>query len=443
MCAAGETPIGLSQFKVRTVDRARRIVVFDAPKESGVALDDQMVLTARDGAFSVGRVFVHDESHFAAKVEGEGVLPAAGDVALRVPRDVGALMRSWLPPGATLTARLDARSRSGATAWFDRGSLDGFRAGDRLLVLRNEIPIARATIAQARDRVSLASIVPLVSNVTCAEGDQAHLWPGPADIRSDSLETRVLFVKAVPQSDRIEVWFPAGPRDGVAAGQHWEVRRTGQYVDCVEVVELRGRFAIALQSPAFSASAIAVGDSVRLRTGQHVAQGRIPLRVFRREGDYCLMNGGEDVGLEVGGHLAVVRDGRVIAELEIDTVKVDYCGATRATSSEPRNLLATTRPGSDAEVRDWDTVVPLAALPAMQEPVSLGRVARVSEREEWLIGRPGRIGASVAPGQLVYVGPAPASVGLVAGVSEGTWIIHVPPPCRRGAISRGDAITRP
>jgi len=438
-----ETPIDLPRLKVKAIDHERRIVVFDAEKGSNVALDDQVLVCTARGEFAVGRVFVHDGGHLAINIGETAPMPAVGDAAVRVPNDVGELIRSWMPPGSTLTTRLDARSPSGATAWFDCGSRDGIRAGDRLLVMRNEIPIARATVAEARDRVSLASIVPLVSNVSCNVGDMACLWPGPSDLRTDTLETRVLFVKAVPQSDRIEVWLPIEKRDGAAVGQHWEIRRAGEYVDCVEVVDLRGRFAIALQSAAFAASPIAVGDSAALRTGQHVAQGRISLRVFRRDGDYCLMNGGEDVGLEVGGHLAVVRDGRTVAELEIDTVKVDYCGASRTVPAGHGNLLATTRPGRESGVRDWDAVVPLMALPFMQESAGLGRVEQVIQADEWLVGRPGRIGASVAAGQLVRVGGPPASIGIVVFVADGRWAVYVPRSCRRGSIATGDSISKP
>lgn len=370
-------------------------------------------------------------------------MPVQGNAAVRVPRDVGALVRSWLPAGCTLSSRIDSKSPSGATAWLDCGSQDGFRVGDRLMVLRNEIPIARATVAEVRDKAGIASVVPLVSNVSCAVGDRVCVWPGPADLDGGHLETKVLFVRPMSGSDRIEVGFPADARDGAAVEQHWEVTRAGEYVDCVELVAIRGRFAIGLQSIAFARTPVQVGDSIRLRPADQVKLGRMPLRVFRREGDYCLMNGGEDVGLEIGAKLAVVREGRTVAELEIDTVKMDYCGATRTRSVGSGGLLAASRPAGNSDIRDWDAVVPLSGVANAQQSPPLGRVEQIFPEERWLIARPGRIGATAAAGQLVRIGQSPSSIGLIVCGIEGAWLVYVPRSCNRGNIVAGATLSRP
>lgn len=439
---ADEPPISLTQYKVKSINRERRIAIFDANGQAGHALDDEIGVVA-GGSFRVGRVFVHDENHFGVKIAPDQPMPAVGNEAVRVPRDAGAHMRSWLPAGCTLSARIDSKSPSGATAWLDCGSLDGFRIGDRMLVLRNEIPIGRATIAEVRDKAGIASVVPLVSNAACAVNDRVCLWPGPSDLDGGRLETKVLFVRPMTGSDRIEVGFPAEARDGAAVGQHWEVSRAGEYVDSVELVATRGRFAIGLQSIAFARSPVQVGDTIRLRPADQVKLGRMPLRVFRREGDYCLMNGGEDVGLEIGGKLAVVRDGRLIAELEIDTVKMDYCGATRTRSVSGGGLFAASRPVGGTDIRDWDAVVPLEFAANVQEPPPLGRVEQIFPEEKWLIARPGRIGATASAGQLVRIGQAPSSVGLVVCVTDGAWLVHVPRSCNRGNIAVGAMVMRP
>jgi len=439
---ADEPPISLAQYRVKSVNRERRIAIFDANNQAGHALDDEIGIAA-GGSFCVGRVFVHDEGHFGVKIAPDQPLPEAGNTAVRVPRDMGTLIRSWLPAGCTLSARIDSKSPSGATAWLDCGSLDGFRTGDRLLVLRNGIPIGRATIAEVRDKTSIASVVPLVSNAACSVGDLVALWPGPSDLDGGRLETKVLFARPMTGSDRIEVGFPAEVRDGAAVGQHWEVTRGGEYVDCVELVATRGRFAIGLQSIAFARSPVQVGDTIRLRPADQVKLGRMPLRVFRREGDYCLMNGGEDVGLDIGGKLAVVRDGRLIAELEIDTVKMDYCGATRTRSAGGGGLLAASRPAGGTDIRDWDAVVPLEFVANVQELPPLGRVEQVFSEEKWLIARPGRIGATASAGQLVRIGQTASSVGLVVCGTDGAWLVYVPRSCNRGNIAVGVVLRRP
>lgn len=441
---ADRPQIDLPQHAVAAVDAARHIVSFNIAHGAGVELDDRVVFWDGDGRVTEARVFVRDEAHFAVRLDARAEQPKAGAMATRLPRDLAARMRSWLPPGATLWARLDAQSPTATTAWIDGGLLDGFRVGDRLLIVRNDIPIGRMIAARVQDTVALGTVVALAANVTPAPGDRVKLWPGPADRDVGRLESRILLVKPVAGTDRIEVWLPGDPLDGVEKGQHWEIRRDGQYVDCVEIVDFRGRFAVGLQSAAFARDAIRVGDAAVLRTAALVRTGRMPMRVFRREGNYCLMNAGEDAGLEVGGRLAVVRDGRTLAELEIDTVKMDYCGATvmKRVESPPAagGPFGTTRPAQVVEPAEWDTVVPVAAAGREAEPPPMGRVETVVNGELLIVRGEGK-DAAVGPGVIVRLGTQPASTGIVVAVSGTQWVVYAPPSCAGAPVAVGCSVS--
>src|SRR5262245_32685244 len=199
---AAQAGVALPQHVVKQVLDDRRIVLFDCRPDDRVELNETVVFFKDGKTVSTGRIFVRDETHFGVKLEASAGVPTVGQSATRITRDVAAAMRAWLPTETTLWTRLDRRSPSAAAAWIAGGQQEGFRVGDRLFVLRSDIPIARMELSHVYERAALGSLVALVSNAAVEPGDACRLWPGPTDPDVEQSATRVVFVKAAAGADQ-------------------------------------------------------------------------------------------------------------------------------------------------------------------------------------------------------------------------------------------------
>ncbi|MCZ6816707.1 MAG: hypothetical protein O7F76_08390 [Planctomycetota bacterium] len=397
--------------RVTTVDSEGRLVWFERRPDGQVEIGNLVVGRSGTREAWIGRVEGVSDAQLSARVGGSGDLPVSNSLAAIVPRDTASRYRERLPAETTLWGRVDRISPGGKTVWIEGGGDDGFRSGDRVLVVRAGIPIARLELKQIYSRAALAACLPLASNAAIAEGDGAMLWPSPSDRLANRLQSHVLRVQPTRGGD--EIWICGERRDGLALGEEWEIRREGRYVALAEVRRFAGHFAIASPLSAFSALRAEPGDVALRRLESDIFSGRVPLRVFRVEDRYCLLNAGERDGIEVGMPLAF-ESGPKARELRVDTVKVDYCGASLTESA------ATSRP---RPIRQWESVFPLR-LPETDR--MRGVVASVNS-EEGVVTMDGQEGRSgLNPGDLVRISSAPPAAGLVVYGDEHGCILFVP-----------------
>ena len=295
-----------------------------------------------------------------------------------------------------------------------------FEAGDRLIVVRKGLPIARLTVRRVEEGHATAAIERLVANAAPVEEDEAQLEQNPAERRAGRLRSRVLRVEG--KGDQT-VWFPADAADGAAIDDRWTVRDGGSYIGMVEVQELRSPFAVGQAFAAMCRRPVRVGDELVRRDPRDVRAGRTPLHVFRVEGNYALINAGESDQLVRDQRLYVVREGRVRATLVVTTVKMDFCG----TRIEP---VTSNEAAVGGVVADDDVYVTLPKAPMRRAVATIewveadGRVAAAKLRE----------GATMRPGEVVSVrseGGAHSAGIVVAAGREGATI-YLPPISRAG-----------
>lgn len=397
--------------RVTAVESVDRVVSLEKRPDERVEVGDLVVGRSGEHEAWIGQVDAVADLQSSARIGGPGQLPSSGSMAAIIPRNTAGRLREILPAETTLWAWVDRIAPGGKTAWIDGGGDDGFRSGDRLLAVRAGIPIARLELTQVYSRAALAACLPLAANATIVEGDRARLWPSPADRLTDRLQSHVLHVRSTRGGD--EIWICGERRDGLALGQTWEIRRGGKYVDLATVRSFSGHFAIASPSTAFSATRAKSGDAAIRRLESDIFSGRVPLRVFRVEDRYCLLNAGEREGIEVGMPL-VLEGGPQARTLTVDTVKADYCGASLSSSA------ATSNPGP---IRQWEAALPVR----LPEPDPTRGVVASVNKDKGVVTVDWRQGHSeMQPGDWVRVGSSPPAAGLVVLVDEHGCILFVP-----------------
>jgi len=232
---------------------------------------------------------------------------------------------------------------------------------------------------------------------------------------------------------------------GIRKGDSFAFYRHGRYVGLAEAVRVDDRLCQVRVASGFSREMPLPGDAA-IRRGKNFFKTGVPAgRVFRLEGDYCLINVGEREAVRRGQRLAAVRDGKTIATLKIRTVKVDYCGAD---VEEP---LHDAEKNAREKIALWDEILPEPLLGKSVERV--GTVVRVAEGG-WAIGGLRDAGAkskifektvgvhSAKPdktqGSEQAATPAPAGV-VIADGRDGI-VIYSPRTWRRGPPGEGDVI---
>ncbi len=392
----------------------------------GVLASDQFVVFHADGApLAAGHVAGVDGGAAEVKFDWVGVLPAVGFEAAALPVRCGSQLRELLPSDCSMRARVGEVDSAGGECRLEFAAGSGFEVGDRLIVERKGLPIARLTVRRIDAAHGTAAIERLVANAAPIEGDEAQLEQNPAERRAGRLRSRVLRVEG--KGDQT-VWFPAEAADGAAIDDRWTVREGGSYIGMVEVQDLRGPFAIGQAFAAMCRRPVRVGDELVRREPRDVQAGRTPLHVFRVEGDYALINAGESDQLARDQRLYVVREGRVRATLVVTTVKMDFCG----TRIEP---VTSNESADGGVVADDDVFVIVPKNPARRAVATIewveadGRVAAAKVRA----------GTTLRRGEVVSVGSdgGAHSAGIAVAVGREGATIYVPPISRAGAIEAG------
>ncbi len=392
----------------------------------GTLVANQFVVFHADGApLAAGHVTSVSSGAAEVKFDWIGVLPALGFEAAVLPIRCGLQLKELLPSDCSMRARVGEVDSAGGECRLELAAEGGFEAGDRLIVVRKGLPIARLTVRRVDDGHATAAIERLVANAAPIEGDEAKLEQNPAERRAGRLRSRLLRVEG--KGDQT-VWFPAAAADGAAIDDRWTVRDGGSYIGMVEVQELRGPFAVGQAFAAMCRRPLRVGDELVRRDPRDVRAGRTPLHVFRVEGNYVLVNAGESDQLVRDQRLFVVREGRVRATLVVTTVKMDFCG----TRIEP---VTSNEAAGGGVVADDDVYVTLPKAPVRRAVATIewveadGRVAAAKLQE----------GATMRRGEVVSVGSdgGAFSAGIVVAAGREGATIYLPAISRAGATEAG------
>jgi len=405
----------------------RPLVVLDAGRNQGLSLGDPAVLLVGGNLSGTGRVFYLEPDRCGVRLNEHEPQAQRPDGAVVVSRSLPGVCRVALPPDTTVWAAVEQIAPGHRTAWLNRGRNAGLRLEDGLLVLRDPTPIARAEVVEVSDENALVRLQPITSDLRVRPGDPARLWPSPAEHREGVLHAPVLLVEQ--EGSAQSVWLAGGTADGLTTDRQVELLRGGTYVATAVIDRAGEAVARAATIDAYVHRKAQVGDSALLLDprGDHPQAGG---RVFRIEGNYCLVSIGEDSGVRRDQLLYVVRDRQVVGVLKIKTVKQGYCGAEVQVSA----------PTGGGTPELWDQV--LTRRPQRRLIQEVGRITRATGDGEFAVGDAIRGIKQVEEGTIVSITSNDVAVaaGVIVHNNPSHIILHVPRCWREGQIDTGSKI---
>lgn len=303
---------------------ARGVIVMKRGTAFGVALD----------WMSSGFEF---KSRMKAAVLAREILKGPADASARV----------------VAPARVETAEGTGQSCWISNGPGAPFAVGITLSAEHGGWPIASLRIDAVEATRAHCIVTPLVGNTAVIVGDFARLWPNAGERKTGRLHTRVLRIKQDGPDQ--ELWLPHPDPQESRPGERFAIFRDGQYVGIASVVSTTDRFLIANTNPALCRMPVRVGDYVVRRPTADVQSGFTPMYIFQVDGPYALVSAGETDGLRLDMPLFLMRDGRKVAELRVNTLNDEHCGVTLADSSATQSAAASSMM-SQPTMRLWDTV---------------------------------------------------------------------------------------
>jgi len=353
--------------------------------------------------------------------------PAAGDTALVLGQRMLRPRRDLLPRGVTMRDEIAALNPGGAFAWIGIGRAVGVETGDRWLVRRHPVPIARAETVLVDEQTALLALTPLVRDLRPTAGDRVALCPSPYErsTRQDvatvlsvaSREDRQVLILGTALSRRFH------PRDRV------ELFRDDAYVGHAAVTRADRLLVEAETVAGLLREPIAVGDRAVRRPDRGRTDTPPTARVLRIEGDVCLLTAGERDGIRRGETWQRSSgDGMLMT---VENVQEEHC-----------------------RVRLVRPIPPGVSPPVLWEEVTLGQpdasVSRVVGRlpadmpVSWLAAVPLVSGhAEIGPGAVVRCDSRPPAGALVIHVQDNAAVLYCPQAWRDGPVSGAEVIAGP
>ncbi len=429
---------GILTASVTGVAKIEPVASIDVGRRQGIAMGDRVVvLSAGDDLriIATGEVFILDETSAAVRTaerleaDATGSRPAAGrDRAVVVPASFVARAKKAMPADTTVSGRAAAVGPGGRQVWVDLGRQSGLTEGDAVWIRREDFPIARGRVESVLAHTALVRPRPLVPNAVPDVDDAVDLGPAPAAVRTGRAERVVREVP--PDKDGAILKLAGARRDGFTPERQLELFDGDNYVGLAGVLTSSDRLCLAKALRAFCTTQPSVGLRALARPATSQPAGRRAARIFDvREGFVLISAGGAD-GVQAGQTFAVVRDGTVVARLEVQTVEVDFAGA------EPIPGAPGEAPG---ELKKWDLVVREPMEPAPVQTV--GAVRAVWRSGDWVIGASS---ADTEPkaGEVLRIAADPPVAAIVAHAAATQMLLYVPPGWGRATIMAGQRIER-
>ena len=432
---------GILTASVTGVAKIEPVASIDVGRREGVAMGDRVVvLDAGDDLriIATGEVFILDGTSAAVRTderldtEAAATQPAPRTekrwTAVVVPASFVARAKRAMPAETTISGRAAAVGPGGRQVWVDLGRQSGLTEGDAVWIRREDFPIARGRVESVLAQTALVRPRPLVTNAVPDVDDAVDLWPSPAAARTGRPESVVMEV--TPDKDGAILKLAGARRDGFTPERQLELFDGDNYVGLAGVVTSSDRLCLAKALRAFCTTQPSVGLRAVARPATSRPAGRLSARIFDvREGFVLISAGGAD-GVQAGQTFAVVRDGKVVARLEVQTVEVDFAGA------EPIPGAPGEAPG---ELKKWDLVVREPMEPAPVQTV--GAVRAVWRSGDWVIGASS---ADIEPkaGDVLRIAADSPVAAIVAQAAGTQMLLYVPPGWGRATIMAGQRIER-
>lgn len=418
------------------------VVAIGAGRAQGLALGDRVAIVEAANPTKIvgtGEAYILDTAKAVVRLAERPASgrpqtrPSAGAVAgwraIVVPASFIARAKEAMPPETTISAVAAGVGPGRRQVWIDAGRLSGLVEDDTVWIRREDFPIARGRVVLVLERTALVQPRPLVTNAVPDVDDAVELWPSPAARRLGRPESVVMEV--TPDADGWMLKLAGARRDGFVAERQMELLNGNEYVGLAGVVTSSDRLCLAKSLRAFCATQPSVGLRAVGRPVASRPSVRLSARIFDvREGFVLISAGGAD-GVQLGQHFVVIRDGMVVARLEVQTVEVDFAGA------EPRPAA----PGEAVpELKKWDVVV---REPVPPDPVQrAGTVGAVRRTGEWLTGTVTGAETGIEPGAVVRIAAESPVAAIVAGIAGPQVLLYIPPGWGRATILPGQAIER-
>jgi hypothetical protein len=325
------------EARITGVDDARRVVSFEADPAIDLHPGDRFWIIDAERSVIPGLVFLTADGVGAGKLYPSD--RTVDRVAIRsqsmrvLPQRSLQALRPKLPRGVTVRGQVTAVPPGHQTAWLDLGSDSGLTIGDSVIVERKGIPLARGEVVVCDSTTSLVSLERLVGNAVCDVGDRVELWPEPWQRKWGRLNSPVVDVRSSPEGRMVLLTGTAG--DGLVGGKLVDLFRGWTYLGLARLIDVHGPFSRALLEGYAECGEPTSGDRAIARAA--VSDQPVPLTaaVFRVERDYCLITAGEGDHVKKGERFVVRRPDPAypgalydVAELTVETVKIDHSGAT-------------------------------------------------------------------------------------------------------------------
>jgi hypothetical protein len=315
------------QAKVVARPEESAIVSLDKGRDDGLAVGDRFWIVAGRGLTSGSVYLVSDDAAVGRLNAPRGeVGPGASVAVLR--RVAVPLLREEVRPDVMIHGHVKRLIPGEHSAEIDFGQSAGLKTGDKVLIRRRGLPIARGKLGAIGAESATVSLQPTVGNAAAEVGDWAEIWPAPGEARFGRVNTSVLATR--PESEGAIVSVVGTPEEGLADGRLVDIYRNGgDYVGVAGLTDFtRPPLSRGQMINAASRDTPQEGDVGIIRSGPSTPPQPLRAVVFRVEGDFCLVAAGEVDGLQRGERMIVHgQDSSPIAELTVEKVNVDYAGA--------------------------------------------------------------------------------------------------------------------
>ena len=405
---------GWLETTVQRVSDRRPVVTLAVGDEQGAAVGDRVVLI-RDGVpIGAGTIIVLGPATAGVALSWVGETARSGEHVILLPGRILRQYRDALPAETSVVAEISALNRDGGFGWIDVGRSVGLGTGDRWLVWRGAVPIARGEAVLLDAKTALLELTPIVRDLRPTVGDRVRLVPTPAERASGRQSATVLHVRTEGGQQVLTLGTTEPER--FHPEDRLDVSRDGRYLAYAKVTRVSLLLVEVKTERARTREPVKMGDRAVRRPGRRSDRPGVTGHLFRIEESAGLITVGELDGVQVGDTWSLRRDRRVV--MQVDAVYAEHCrvelgNGTRADHAEPA-LWDEVRlePDDSVDARSVGSVAPSGSVPWLAR---LALPRQNTTARSW-----------VKPGTIVRFESQPPTAGLILAVSGDRATVYCP-----------------
>ncbi len=402
---------GWLETTVQRVSDRRPVVTLAVGDEQGAAIGDRVVLLREGAPIGAGTIILLGPATAGVTLNWTGKTAKPGEHAILLPGRILRQYRDALPAGTSVVAEISALNRDGGFGWIDVGRSVGLGTGDRWLVWRGVVPIARGEAVLLDAKTALLELTPIVRDLRPTVGDRVRLVPTPAERAIGRQSATVLQVRTEGGQQVLTLGTTEPER--FHPEDRLDVSRDGRYLAYAKVTRVSSLL-VEARTERVTREPVKMGDRAVRRPGRRSGRPGVTGHLFRIEGSAGLITVGELDGVQVGDTWSLRRDRRVV--MPVDAVYAEHCrielgNGKRADHVEPA-LWDEVRlePDDSADVRSVGSVVPSHSVPWLVRLQLQNTTAR-----SW-----------VKPGTIVRFESRPPTAGLILALSGDRATVYCP-----------------